>query len=116
MHTGKAKYLHKMRMKFMTFSKLLDPLNTDNVTFLGEFSHGLLHQLMQDLYTTKQPREAKRQADHLSDVLASHENSLNTPKLKAKAAEIQFYLEMGRYMQCSLPQATEINSSKALKE
>lgn len=71
---------------------------------------------MQNLYTTKQPREARKQAVHLSDVLASHENNLNIPKLRAKAAEIQFYLEMGRYMQCSLPQATEINSSKALKE
>lgn len=71
---------------------------------------------MQNLYTTKQPREACRQVDHLSDVLPSHENSLNIPKLQAKAADIQFYLEMGRHMQCSLPQATEINSSKALKE
>lgn len=50
---------------------------------------------MQNLYTTKQPREVSKQADHLSDVPASHENSLNTPKLKAKVAEIQFYLEMG---------------------
>lgn len=71
---------------------------------------------MQNLYTTKQPREVSKQADHLSDVPASHENSLNTPKLKAKVAEIQFYLEMGRYMQCSLSQATEINSFKVLKK
>lgn len=56
---------------------------------------------MQNLYTTQQPREACRQADHLSDVLPSHENSLNIPKLKAKAADIQFYLEMADT--CSAP-------------